>query len=518
MIEDGHIGKIGNDRDILSAAKRDTPIWDLDGAVVLPGFTDCHTHLVAYGLQLFDADLRKARSIPEIQSILKRQAQNADGKGWVLGHGWDQEKLREGRFPNRFDLDAAVPDKPVCITRVCEHVCVINTPGLRLASIDRNTAAPTGGVIDHDEKTREPTGVLRENAMNLVFPLIPPRNDAEVRKAVSLAMQRAVKAGLTSVHCVVDQAQHVRVLQEMNRAGNLKLRVYLLMSDEWVKLAAQMGIPTGFGDEMLRIQAVKSFTDGSLGARTAALQDPYSDAPETTGVLIHSQEDLNSTVETAARHGLQVAIHAIGDRAIGMALTAIENANLKVSHSDRLRHRIEHASVLNPSLISRIKGSKVIASVQPHFIVSDVWVPDRLGAERAHHVYPLKSLTRSRATMIGGSDCPVEPIEPLKGIYAAVASAPRGYGECVTAQTAVEMFTKNAAYATHEEKLKGTIEEGKVADLVVLDEDPFQVPPEDLQSINVLATVVGGRVLYASKRFRAMKASSEQRRPVRKRS
>ena len=518
MIEHGYIRRIGNDREILSAAERDTPVWNLDGAVVLPGFTDCHTHLVDYGLQLFDADLRKARSIPEIQSILRKQAQKTDGKRWILGHGWDQEKLRERRFPNRFDLDAAVPDKPLCITRVDEHICVINSTGLRLAGINRDTAASPGGVIDRDEKTGEPTGVLRENAMNLVFSLVPARNDAEVRKAVSLAMRRAVKRGLTSVHCVVDQGQHVRILQAMNRAGKLRLRVYLLISDEWLGVAAQMGIPTGFGDEMLRIQAVKIFTDGSLGARTAVLEDPYSDAPDTTGVLIHSQEDLNATVETAARHGLQVAIHAIGDRVIGMALAAIENANLKVPHSDRLRHRIEHASVLNPDLISRIKRSKVTASVQPHFIVSDVWILDRLGAERAKHVYPLKSLTRSGATVVGGSDCPVEPIEPLEGIYAAVASPPRGYGECVSARTAVEMFTKNAAYASHEEKVKGTIEEGKVADLVVLDRDPLQTPPEDLRSIKVLATVVGGRVVYASKRFRAMKASSERLRRARKRS
>lgn len=518
-IERGRIARIGTNREILSARRQDSQTWNLDGAVVLPGFTDCHTHLVAYGLQFFDANLRKARSISEIQDILRKQAQNTNVGGWVLGNGWDQERLKERRFPNRFDLDAAVPERPTCIIRIDEHICTVNSVALQLANITAATIDPPGGVIDHDENTGEPTGVLRENAMDLVLSLIPQRKDREVRKAVSLAIQKAVATGLTSVHCVVDHPQHVRVLQAMKRAGELKLRVYLLIPDEWLDSAAKIGISTGFGDEMLRIQSVKIFMDGGLGARTALLEKPYSDAPDTTGVLIHAQDELNAIVEKAARHGLQVAIHAIGDRAIGMALTAIENAQLTVPNSDRLRHRIEHASVLNRGLIDRIRRLKVVASVQPHFIVSDPWVPNRVGSERAKLVYPLRSLAKKIGpTLVGGSDCPIEPIHPLEGLHAAVASAPEGYGERVDAQTAVEMFTKNAAYATHEEKLKGTIEEGKIADLVVLDRDPLQVPPREIRNIIVLATIVGGKLVYASRRFRAMQTSSAHRRPVRRHS
>lgn len=516
VIEHDRIARVGANQEILSTLERDAQIWNLDGAVVLPGFTDCHTHFVAYGLQLFDADLTKARSISQIQDILRRQAEKADVRGWVLGHGWDQEKLKERRFPNRFDLDAAVPDRPVCITRICEHICVVNSAGLEFANTTAATADPPGGIIDRDEETKEPTGVLRENAMNLVLSLMPARDDKEVRKAVSSAMRKAVAAGLTSVHCVVDQPQHVRVLQAMSRAGELAVRIYLLIPDEWLDSAAEIGISTGFGDEMLRLQAVKIFTDGSLGARTAALEEPYLDAPDATGVIIHSQDELNATVETAARLGLQVAVHAIGDRAIRMALTAIEKTNLTVPQSQRLRHRIEHASVLNRSLIDRVKDARAIASVQPHFIVSDVWVPDRVGRERAKLVYALRSLTESGTTVVGGSDCPVEPIDPLEGIYAAVASTPGAYGEHVDAQTAVEMFTKNAAYASHEEKVKGTIEEGKMADLVVLDRNPMKVAPEEIRRINVLATIVGGRLVHASKRFRAMRTSSVRDQLVRR--
>ena len=501
LIESGRIAAIGTNREIIPTLRRGTPVWNLDGAVVLPGFVDCHTHLVGYGLELSDANLREAGSITQIQEILREHAQKVTRQGWVLGHGWDQERLKERRYPNRFDLDVAAPDRPVCITRVCGHICVVNSLALRLANIDAGTTPPRGGVIDRGDETGEPTGVLRENAMNLVFSVIPNRSDEEVRGALSLAMREAVAAGLTSIHCVVDDPQHVRVLHAMNQAGELMIRMYILVPNQWLSSAHEMGISSGFGDEMLRLQAVKIFTDGSLGARTAALDKPYSDAPDTSGVLIHPQDELNAMVESAARDGLQVAIHAIGDRAISMALTAIENANMTVPKSRRLRHRIEHVSVLNHELIERISHERPVVSVQPHFIVSDSWVPARVGQERARLVYPLKSLIQSGATVVGGSDCPVEPIDPLEGIYAAVLSTSRGYGQSVDPRTAVQMFTKNAAYATSEENVKGTIQKGKIADLVILDRDPMKVPSDEIPKIRVLATIVGGKIVHKSKDF-----------------
>ncbi len=517
-IEHGHIVRIGTNQEILSIAGKNTHVWNLHDATVLPGFTDCHTHLVSYGIELFGANLRKATSIVEIQNILRKQAQRTPAGGWVLGYGWDQEKLVEHRFPNKLDLDVAVPDRPVCVFRICEHICVANNIALQLANITKATPPTAGGIIDRSDETGEPTGVFRENAMGLVVSHIPALDDRELRKAIAVAIRKAVSAGLTAIHCIVDQPQHVRVLQTMNLAGELQARIYVLIPDDWISQAGDIGISTGFGDQMLRIQAVKVFTDGSLGARTAALDRPYSDAPDTQGVQIHSQDELNSIVESASRHGFQVAIHAIGDRAIAMALTAIENARLAVPQSDKLRHRIEHASVLNPDLIKRIKRAKVIASVQPHFIPSDPWVPARVGRERAKLVYALKSLMKSGAVVVGGSDCPVEPIDPLEGISAAVTSATEDYGERIDTQHALEMFTRNAAYATHEEKLKGTIHEGKAADLVVLDHDPLHVPPKEIRKIRVLATVVGGRIAYASNEFQAMRPLDGRYRPTRRRS
>jgi predicted amidohydrolase YtcJ len=509
-IEHDRIAKIGTNQDALSAARADAHIWNLHGTAVLPGFTDCHTHLVNYGIELYGANLRKATSISKIQDLLRKQAQNTRSGAWVLGYGWDQERLDERRYPTRSDLDAAVSDKPVCIYRICGHMCVVNTVALQIAGVTKETAPAAGGVIDRDPETGEPTGVLRENAMELVGSNIPLPNERELRRAISLAMHKAASAGLTSIHCIVDQPQHLRALHSMNQAGELQARIHVLIPNDWLSSAEELGLSTGFGDEMLRIEGVKIFTDGSLGARTAALESPYSDAPDTQGVLIHSQDRLNAIVESASRQGFQVAIHAIGDRAIAMALTAIENVKLTVPQSQRLRHRIEHVSVLTPDLISRIKRAGIIASVQPHFIPSDRWVPARVGAERAKLVYALRSLVESGAKVVAGSDCPVEPIDPLEGISAAVGSATEEYGERLGIETAIEIFTKNAAYATHEERLKGTIHEGKTADLVVLDQDPLKTPPERMHKIRVLATIVGGKVVFSSKRFLSMKASSER--------
>ncbi len=515
-VEGGKIASVGSDREVLRSAGKRTRLWDLRGAVVLPGFTDCHMHLITYGFELLSANLKQARSIGEIQNSLRKKAARIEPGKWVLGYGWDQEKVEEHRFPSRFDLDAAVPDRPVCIFRICGHMCAVNSEALRCANITAMTTPPIGGVIDRDSKN-EPIGLLRDNAMNLVLDVMPAPDDREVRHAASLAIKHSVRAGLTAVHCVVDEPQQIRVLQAMSSADELALRIYLLIPAKWLASAQTMGISTGFGNDTLRIQAIKIFTDGSLGAHTAALEEPYSDMPTTSGVLIYDQDELNAIVESAAHQGFQVAVHAIGDRAIAMALSAIEYANSTVPHSAELRHRIEHLSVLNAELINRIRRVKIIASVQPHFKVSDTWVVRRVGAHRAQPVYALRSLEKCSVTMIGGSDCPVETIQPLKGIHAAANEVSKNYGEQVSQRTAVEMFTKNAAYATHKEKLTGTIEVGKLADLVVLDRNPLDVDPVEIRKIKILATIVGGRVVYASKMFRRMLFTSGRRRRLQKR-
>jgi len=311
------------------------------------------------------------------------------------------------------------------------------------------------------------------------------------------ACEIALQAGLTTVHCIASSNLELQALSKLHLEGRLPLRFYMLIPANQLVHATSLGLRSGFGDAMLRIGAVKIFTDGSLGARTAALEEPYSDDPTTQGVAIYTRERLNDLVAEAHRSDLQTAIHAIGDRAIRMAIDAIENAG-QLFPAKNLRHRIEHASVLTEDLIQRMKELEVFAVVQPHFIVSDYWVHERLGRKRSELTYAFKSLLRYGVNVVGSSDCPVEPLAPLSGIAAAIHRP--GSKEALSLEQAIELYTRSAAYASFEENWKGTIEPGKLADLVVLEKDPRKVPPEMIQEIKVLATIVGGRTQYASKR------------------
>lgn len=307
-----------------------------------------------------------------------------------------------------------------------------------------------------------------------------------------MACRRAVEAGLTGVHWIVESPAEMRVIQKMRREGKLPLRVYLLVPAEFLENLEGLGLMQGFGDSMVRIGGLKLLLDGSLGAQTAALCEPYNDAPETSGMLTFRQEDFEMLVFNAHKAGLQLAVHAIGDKAMDTALKAFEKALEKIPNADH-RHRIEHASVLNKEFIRRMKSLGVIASVQPHFIVSDFWVEDRLGKKRARWVYSFKSLMKAGVVVCGGSDCPVEPISPLLGIWAAVVKQPNSE-ERLTVEEAIRSYTANAAYTSFEENSRGTIEEGKLADMVVLSDDPFKIKPEKIGDVKVLMTFVGGQM------------------------
>lgn len=493
-IHDEKIVAVGSNKEVLSIVSPQTKITDLKGATVLPGFIDCHIHLIEYGLSLGGIDCRRVRSINELKRLV---AGRTTGTGeWILGRGWDQEKFEENRYPTRADLDQVSPLNPVILTRVCGHICVANSAALREAGVDRNTPNPEGGLIDRDSDG-EPTGILRENAVDLVNRVVPTPGLEAYVKATTEACQMALQAGLTTVHCIVTSDMELQALSKLHLERRLQLRFYVFIPASQLAGATTLGLRSGFGDDMLRIGGVKIFTDGSLGARTAALEEPYSDDPTTRGVAIYTQEQLNDVVAEAHLAGFQTAIHAIGDRAIGMALDAIEEARRRFP-TKNLRHRIEHASVLTEDLIRRMKKLNVLAVVQPHFIVSDYWVHERLGHKRSELAYPFQSLVRSGVSVVGSSDCPVEPLSPLSGITAAINRP--GSKEALSLEQAIELYTRSAAYASYEENWKGTIEPGKLADLVVLEKDPGKVPPEMIQEIKVLATIVGGRTQYAMNR------------------
>jgi predicted amidohydrolase YtcJ len=323
---------------------------------------------------------------------------------------------------------------------------------------------------------------------------VPKPNEDELTEACVLACEKAVEAGLTSVHWLVGRAMEIRVLQRLKKQGKLPLRVYLIVPAALLRFYAKAGLCTGFGDDMLRLGGVKIFVDGSLGGRTAALEKPYSDA-STEGMLCLSAEELTKMINDAQSAGFQACVHAIGDRAIATVLNAFESVS-RGKCDNPGRHRIEHASVLNKQLIKRLKTLGLIASVQPHFVVSDFWVEARLGSARAKWTNPFKTLIENDVLITGGSDCPVELIDPLLGVYALVAREffPE---ERVSVKEALKVYTLNAAYASFEENAKGSIEPGKLADFAVLSHNPLTVNPKKIKNIHVEMTIVGGKTAFS---------------------
>lgn len=493
-VKDDKIIKVGTDKEIKTWIGKNTKMIDLEEKTVVPGFIDTHVHITGFGKSLKQINLRGVGSIKEMQKKLERRIQKTAKGRWILGRGWDQDILTEKRYPTRWDLDKFSPNNPVIFTRVCGHLCVANSQALESAGITRETTSPHAGQIDKNLKTGEPTGILRENAMDLVWEVKPETSEEELIETCSLACQKAVEAGLTSVHWLINSPTEIRVIQKLRQQNKLPLRVYIMVSVKLLGRLIDLGLHTGFGDSRIRIGSVKIFSDGSLGARTAALFQPYHDEPTRKGIMLYTQEKLNMLVMKAHKAGFQLAVHAIGDRAVDMVLTALEKALKEAPKKDH-RHRIEHASVLNERLIQRMKKLKVIASVQPHFVVSDFWVADRVGSTRARWVYPFKTLIQEGVLTTGGSDCPVEPIDPLLGIWAAVAreAFPE---ERISVDDALRLYTVNAAYASFEEDIKGSIDVGKLADLVVLSREPHEISPNEIRDVKVEMTIVGGKVVY----------------------
>ncbi len=492
-IQDNRIAAVGSNRDIRKHIDTKTRVIDVKEKTIIPGLVDCHIHMKGFGNLLQTLDLRDAKSISEIQLKIREYAHQNPEKEWIRGGRWDQEKFREQRFPTRQDLDSATDGKPAFLIRVCGHVGAANSEALKRGGVTRKTQV-TGGKIDLDPSTGEPTGILRENALDLIRQAIPEPTPQQLQQTCLLASQKAVEAGLTGVHWLTSSPEEIRAIQKLHFQGKLPLRVYLGIPAELLEEITSLGLLTGFGNPMIKIGFIKIFADGSLGGRTAALKQPYTDRPEIKGMMLYTEEQLNKLVLQAHRAGLQLAVHAIGDHAIETVLKAFEKALEEYPREDH-RHRIEHCSLLNPQLIKRMKRLQLIASVQPHFAISDFWVSERLGKERARWVYPFKTLIKEGLTVVSGSDCPVEPIDPLLNIWAA---ATREYPpeERLTAKKALETYTSKAVYASFDEDQKGTIEPGKLADLTLLSKDLLNIPPEEIRKTEVEMTIVDGKIVY----------------------
>jgi len=508
-IRDNRIIGVGTDEEMLSVAGKNKKVIDLEGRTVLPGFADSHVHLVEYGLILSSVilDIRDTRSIEEIKEIIRKRAREKPVGSWVTGHGWSTTDLAERRAPNRWDLDEAAPNNPVMITDAGWHVCSVNSLALKLANIGKDTESPPGGKIDKDLDTGEPTGVLCETAVTSIEELIT-YSDEELIKALRCALNEAVGLGITSVHCAHENAQHIRVFQKLLTRNEFPLRVYLMVPASLLPHLLGLGLRAGFGDPKLKIGAIKVLLDGTIERHTAALTRPYEGEPDNLGLLWLSEKELHGIASRAHKAGFQLAIHAIGDRAIHVALDSIQRVLKEKPRMDH-RHRIEHASMLDEESVSRMKNLEVMASVQPIFIGSNIdWMLEPLGYKRAAELCErYRTLLDEGVKVTAGSDLPADStMSPLLGIQSAVTRhgfAPR---EKITVEQALPLYTINSAYASFEEKLRGSIEVGKLADLVVLSDDPLSASANRIGDINVDMTIVDGEVVYNREHFQPLSA------------
>lgn len=479
---------------------------DLAGATVLPGFADAHNHLILLGHWLGQVDCSPSavRSMPELVAAIARRTTTTPADAWIEGRGYDDTRLAEHRHPTRSDLDAAVRDHPVLIRHVSGHMSVVNSRGLELAGIGRDSPDPVGGRIDRDPRTGEPTGLLQEAAQSLLPVPFAPQQHAELVTALRSGGRAFLEAGVTSSHeAGIFGPPELAAFQEAWRDRWLAQRTYLMFRIDFVPWIESMGLHGGFGDAWLRFGAIKLVSDGSLIGRTAAVSEPFlhGDRASDTGLLSIPPDALHELIWRGHRLGWQMAIHAIGDRAIETVLDGYRLAQHRLPRPDP-RHRIEHCGILRPDLIERIRDQAVIPVSQPTFIrdFGDNFLV-HLGRARCQLTYPLQSLLAAGIPVAGGSDSPVSTFEPLVGIQAAVTErtadgADFAPAERLTVEAALRMYTTNAAHAAFEERDKGTIEPGKLADLVVLGQDPRAVAPETIASIPILATMVGGTFAY----------------------
>jgi hypothetical protein len=516
-VKGDRIVAVGVDSEMERWVGEGTVVVDLKGRTVVPGFGDCHCHFIQYALALSHVDLRGVVDMEGFLDKVKTAVSLEVPGGWILGHGWDQDKMRwdgawarSRRWPNRWDLDLVAPENPVFFTRICCHVAVANSLALRLANITEDTPDPSGGQIDRDPSSRQPTGILKESAMDLVRVRIPTPDDGQLKRACRQALMKAVEMGVTSIEEAGVGWRELEVYRELYEEGSLNVRVNLLMNSDCLNRLIEEGVrsPHPIQPDWIRIVGIKIFADGSLGGRTALLEKPYHDAPETCGLPQLSQAELNRLVLNANEAGISVAVHAIGDLANRMVLDAFEDSRraLGAERYGRLRNRIEHCSVLDEKIVRRYKELEVVASIQLGFATSDMdWILQRVGPERIKYTYPWRTLLDEKIKCVGGTDCPVETLDPMANIYSVSTRKRKGFSLCepylsqkLTVEEAIQLLTREAAYGTFEEDRKGTLESGKLADLVVLSNNPLTVSAEDVRNIEVLMTIVGGKVVFKS--------------------
>jgi hypothetical protein len=500
---------VGKRADVAKLASPTTRTIDLGGKLALPGFIDDHTHFVEGGFQLLSVDLRDAKTQAEFRRRIAAHAKKIGPGRWIQGGDWDHENWPGAPLPTKESIDAVTPDNPVAVERLDGHMILANSLALRNAGITKDTPDPPGGLIVRDPKTGEPTGVLKDAASGLVERVIPEPSEAECTAALDAALAEAGRHGVTSVDDIT-LWNHWPLYKRYRDAGKLTVHVYSRTPmSEWEKQRDAVD-RFGRGDEWLRLGGLKAFMDGSLGSTTAYFFQPYNDAPNTSGLLRPDNQPegkMKDRILAADAAGLQCSVHAIGDRANNLLLNYFEEAERVNGPRDR-RFRIEHAQHLQASDIPRFIKLGVIASMQPYHCIDDGrWAEKRIGPDRIKTTYAFRALLDTGATLVFGSDWPVAPLDPVMGIYAATTRRtldgknPNGWvpEQRITVAQAVHAYTMGSAFAEHQEKVKGAIEPGKLADLVVLTDDIFAIAPEALEKTKVDMTIFDGKIIYERK-------------------
>ncbi len=516
-VGDGRVMAIGSDAEVKKFKGKHTQVVDLGGHFVLPGFNDAHAHLAAGGLEYLHVDLVGTKSLGEMQQrIAAAAAKTAPGE-WIIGRGWDQTLWAKEKLPTREDLDAVTGGHPAVFQRIDGHIAVLNTAGLKAMGITQGTPSPPGGSIDR-EAHGEPSGIVRESVRDEVIARLPKPTIAQRRRGIELALAEAAKWGVTSVQDSISveedpsEWENFLVYEDLEREGKLTARI-----SQWLPFTQSLQILETHrahheqSDPMLHTGLLKLYLDGALGSRTAALLQPYADDPSDSGILREDESKLKTMAVERARAGFQLGFHAIGDRAVAEALDVFAEAERDARERGAVRQRgfrfrIEHDQVVDPAQIARYRELGVIASVQPCHLLTDMhWAEARLGPERAKASYPWADFLRNSVLLAFGTDFPVEPLNPLRNLYAAITrkdeAGTRHYypEEKLTIDQAIASYTVAPAYAEFEERDKGTLELGKLADFVVLDRDITKAAPAELLKTRVLRTVVGGKTAFESR-------------------
>ena len=491
---------VGSNDEMFVYRGINTNVEELWGQFITPGFIDSHVHFLQGGMNLASVQLRDAKTPEEFASRIGEFAKTVPAGTWILGGDWDHENWG-GELPHRDWIDELTPDHPVYITRLDGHMSLANSKVLELAGISNDVADVDGGSIVRDPDGRL-TGIFKDNAESLIYPHIPESSEAEVDRSLKMAMEYVASNGVTSVH---DMSAELDGIKRARESGSLITRYYgVFPLRQWERVKTMVD-EQGKGDEWIKIGGLKGFVDGSLGSHTAAFHEPYTDTPNDSGFFVTTEDDLYTWTKSADEAGLQVMIHAIGDKANGFLLDNFARIQEENGPKDR-RFRIEHAQHIAPDDIQRFADLEVIASMQPYHAIDDGrWAERVIGPERIKTTYAFKSLLDAGAVVAFGSDWFVAPPTPLEGIYAAVTRQtlddenPDGWvpEQKVTVEDALTTYTQSAAYASFEEDIKGTLEAGKLADYVIIDRDLTEIDPAEIRFARIMKTVVGGKTVYS---------------------